>query len=131
MAISDSYRRNINRKQNELLRLQQNKAKEIQKQADLSKKINSATQAISRTNSTSLVATKLREIDRHEKAAVGIQKNIAKLETQCTRKETEITKEKEKLNKEIMREQNNFHPQPSFTATQRDHLRFRKINRTS
>ena len=81
MSLLDSYRRNVQRKSEEISRLQQDKAREQKKLADLSGKIQSASQAISRTKSSSTIQTKLREIERHQRESAKVEKKIADLET--------------------------------------------------
>ena len=67
MSLLELYRRNVNRKQQEIAKLQQQKAKEKAKAAGLTAKKTSATQALSRS-STNTAKSKLGEIERHEKA---------------------------------------------------------------
>ncbi|MEZ8107300.1 CHAT domain-containing protein [Vibrio cortegadensis] len=96
----DAYRRNVIRKQNEIARLQQDKAKEQKKIANISIKINSAQQAISRSKSDSTIRTKLREIERLQKDLANTEKKIAELETKLSGKNKELINEQGKVSKE-------------------------------
>lgn len=96
----DTYRRNVIRKQNELARLQQDKAKEQKRAAEFSAKINSAQQAISRSKSESTIRTKLRDIERFQKDLVNIEKKIATLASKLSAKNKELINEQGKVSKE-------------------------------
>lgn len=105
MSSLDSYRRNVVRKREEIARLQQDKAKEQAKIANLSEKINSASQALSRTSSTSTAKLKLREIERYQKDQAGAEKKVADFDKKIARKQKELSDEQKKVSREEEREQ--------------------------
>lgn len=100
MSSLDSYRRNVIRKRDEIARLQQEKAKEQTKIANLSAKINSASQALSRTNSESTARSKLREIERHQKDQATAEKKVADFDSKIARKHKELSDEQKKVSRE-------------------------------
>jgi hypothetical protein len=100
MSSLDSYRRNIVRKREEIAKLQQGKANEQTKIANLSGKINSASQAISRTNSQSTAKSKLREIERHQKDQASAEKKVADFDNKMARKQKELSDEQKKESRE-------------------------------
>lgn len=104
MSLLNTYRRNVQRKTEEISRLQKDKASQKKKPADLTGKINRASQAISRTKSASTVQSKLREIERYQKEAAGIEKKIADLETKIARKQKELGDERKKVDREEEKE---------------------------
>ncbi len=104
MSSLDSYRRSVVRKREEIARLQQGKAKEQTKIANLSAKINSASQALSRTSSTSTANAKLREIQRHQKDHATAEKKIADFDNKLARKHKELSNEQKKVSREEDRE---------------------------
>ena len=101
----DSYRRNVQRKREEIAKFQQDKAKEQKKLADLSGKIQNCSQAISRTKINSTIQSKLREIERHQKEAAKVEKKIADFEMKVARKNKELGDEQKKVARE---EENQF-----------------------
>ena len=104
MSLLDAYRRNVQRKSEEILRLQQDKAREQKKLADLSRKIQSASQAINRTKNASTIQSKLREIERHQSESAREEKKIADLETKIARKQKELGDEQKKVAREEEKE---------------------------
>lgn len=96
----DTYRRNVQRKREEIAKLQQDKAKEQKKLSDLSGKIQSCSQSINRTKNASTIQSKLREIDRHQKASAQLEKKIADLEIKIARKNKELGDEQKKVARE-------------------------------
>jgi len=100
MALLDTYRRNVIRKQDELSRLQQNKAKEQQKIATKSSKINAVQQGLSKAKTESSQRTKIRELDRLQKELAGIEKKIADFEVKMVKKNKEIFDEQKKIARE-------------------------------
>ena len=104
MSLLDTYRRNVQRKSEEISRLQQDKAREQKKLADLSSKIQSASQAINRTKNVSTIQSKLREIERHQSESAREEKKIAELETKIARKQKELIDEQKKVAREEEKE---------------------------
>ncbi len=104
MSLLNTYRRNVQRKTEEISRLQKDKASQKKKLADLTGKINRASQAISRTKSASTVQSKLREIERYQKEAAGIEKKVVDLETKIARKQKELGDERKKVDREEEKE---------------------------
>lgn len=105
MALIDTYRNNISRKKSELAKLQSDRAAETKKAPANTSKIISAKRAIQTTKSSSTITSKLREIERAEKALADIDKKVADIDNKIARKEKEITDEEKKLRQEEAREQ--------------------------
>lgn len=111
MSLLDSYRRNVTRKREEIAKLQQGKAREQTKIANLSVKMGSASQALSRASSSSTAKTKLREIERYQKEQVTAEKKVADFDNKIARKQKELSDEQRKVSKEEEKEANNRHRQ--------------------
>lgn len=99
MASTNTYRANIQRKKKEVAKLFSDKANETKKISDHSKKILSAKQAMSRTKSLSTIKSKAGEIERAEKAMALIEKKIASIDNEISRKNKTIADEEMKLGK--------------------------------
>jgi len=129
MSSIDSYHRNIQRKNSELVRLQQNKADESKKIAAFSSKINSTIQAISKSTNSSTIKSKNNEIDRYRKGQADSEKKIADISSKIVKKQKEINDEQIKLSRE---EANQQKKQVSDNLKQqRDHqLRMSQITQT-
>lgn len=104
MSALDSYRRNVARKREEITKLQHEKAKEQAKIANLSGKINSVSQALSRTNNISIAKSKLREIERHQKDQATAEKKVADFDNKIARKQKELSDEQNKVSREEEKE---------------------------
>lgn len=104
MALIDTYRNNIARKQDELVRLQKARSNETKKMASQSKKLLSAKQAMSRAKSTATIKSRSREIANAEKALAAINKKVAEIDSKIAQKEQEIAREKDKYRREEERE---------------------------
>lgn len=104
VALIDTYRSNIARKQGELVRLQKARSSETKKAASQSKKLLSSKQAMSRAKSTATINSRLREIANAEKALAAIDKKVAEIDGKIVRKEKEIASEKSKYRREEERE---------------------------
>ncbi|MCF0075185.1 CHAT domain-containing protein [Dyadobacter sp. CY261] len=100
MSFLDTYRNNVQRKNDEIARLQHEKATASKKIAELSGKINSASQSLSRATSTSAAKSKLGEIERYRKDQASAEKRIAELQTKIGQKQKEINAEQKKIFKE-------------------------------
>jgi predicted nucleic acid-binding Zn-ribbon protein len=100
MALIDSYRNSVLSKQRELSKLTFDKAKEQLKISDLNKKINSASEAINRSKTSSTINSKLKEIERHNKEIANTNKKIADLESKIVKKNKEIFDYQTKIDKE-------------------------------
>ncbi len=102
MAIIDSHRNNLFRKQSDLTKLLTDKAKEQKKISDTTGKINKASEAINRTKSSSTIQSRLREITRYEKELANYYKKIADLESKIGKKNKEIQDAQTKVEKELV-----------------------------
>lgn len=69
----------INQLEKDLANLRSSDAREAKKEADLVAKVNRANEAASRTKSASTLRSKLKEVERHTKALVAVQKKRADL----------------------------------------------------
>ncbi|MBA7585270.1 hypothetical protein ES708_27244 [subsurface metagenome] len=117
MSMIDSYQRNIERKRNELTRLTNDRVKIIKKISNLTSKINSASDMISRTKNESTYRSKLREIQQKEKEHARESIKLADIERKIAAKHKDLAKEQEKLAKEETRE---FDKQAKETKKQTD-----------
>lgn len=100
MALIDSYRNNITRKNKELSDLSLARAKESQKKAQQRQKIVSATNVLKHTSSQSTIHSKNLEIERAEREIAAIDKRIADIEKKMTQKSKEIAEEEKKVRTE-------------------------------
>lgn len=109
MALIDTYLNNVQRKNEEIARLQQQKAVESKKIATSFGKINSASQAMSRTSNPSTIRSKMNEIARCQNEQSAAEKKVADLETKIAQKHKELVAEQKKVSKEqenIQKKQN-------------------------
>lgn len=86
----DHYRRDIERCQKEITRLQSDKAKEAAKSATESKRANDAAAAARKATSAYTIKSRTSEAERHEKAAADCQKRIADIEGKIAREQTKL-----------------------------------------
>lgn len=129
MSILDSHRRTVVRKLEDMSKLQKEKAKGQTKIATLSGKINSASQALSRTNSTSTAKSKLREITRYEKEKATAEKKAADIDSKLAKKQKELLDEQKKVSREESRE--HIKKADEVKRQAREHtLKMRQINNT-
>lgn len=125
----DTYRNNFQRKTQELAKLQLYKAKEQKKLSDISVKINNASQAISRTKSTSTINSKLREITRLEKDSANLSSKIAGFETKISKKQKELADIQKNIDREELRESKK-RKQESEKQLREQKRNFQTINKT-
>lgn len=104
--MSSSINLRIKRLQREINQLKSKKSKAYKDEIDATKKINRALQRISRTNSTSTIHSKEREIKRENTKILKAKEKQTKLLKEITRKE-------EQLNKAINK-QNQLHQKQQF-----------------
>lgn len=100
----DSYRRDIQRAQDEIAKLQRDKSRQADKIADLYRKINSANEAVGRSTSASAASSKLRDIQRYQDDVARAQKEIASLEEKIAREQTRLNDAQKRLAQEEERE---------------------------
>lgn len=113
MALIDTYRNNVMRKNNEKVKLIENRGKESLKIVAQNTKISSLKNALTRAKSESIIKSKLNGIQREEKELANIYKKIADYDKKITQKEKEIIAEIGKLQKE---EQRNIKKQSDIEA---------------
>ena len=100
MAIVDTYKNNMIRKRDELVKLSHDKANETAKISRLNSKILSAQKAIFQTKSAATMQSKQREIEQAQKALADITKKIADIDKKIARKENEYNDEEKKFRQE-------------------------------
>jgi len=105
MSLLDSYLSSIRRKQEELVHLKNDLARESDKKASQSAKIASAHSAMSRTSSLSTIKSKASEIERAQKELSNIEKKIADINKKIASKEKDLASENKKYYDEQAREQ--------------------------
>lgn len=98
------YRRNVQRKRDDISKLQTDKVREQKKLADLSGKTQRASEAISRTKNSSTIQSKLREIERYQKDSANIEKKVAGFEQKIAAKYKELGNEEKKVAQEEEKE---------------------------
>ena len=103
MAQIDTYRNTLSRKQQELVKLKQDLAREQCKLSPLQRKIISANDAIRRTKIASTVKSKLREIEQANKSIADIQKKCGNIQDKITKKEKEVANAENDCRKEEAR----------------------------
>ena len=103
MAQIDTYRNTLSRKQQELVKLKQDLAREQCKLSPLQRKIISANDAIRRTKIASTVKPKLREIEQANKSIADIQKKCGNIQDKIAKKEKEVANAENDCRKEEAR----------------------------
>jgi len=98
------YRRNVQRKRDDIVKLQSDKAKEQKKLADLSGKIQRASEAIGRTKNSSTIQSKRREIERYQKDSANVDKKIAGFEQKIATTYKELGNEEKRVSQEEEKE---------------------------
>jgi len=129
MALVDTYRNNMVRKKEELVKLSHDRANEQTKISSLRSKINSAENTISRTKSSSTIQSKLREIESARKSLLDIEKKIVSLEKRIVSKQKEYNAEE----KNFMHEEgkiNKKREQDERKRTQENEQQLRTMNRS-
>ncbi|MDP9176943.1 MAG: CHAT domain-containing protein [Gemmatimonadota bacterium] len=87
---ADSYRRDVQRCQQEIARFQQEKAREAAKGAEERKRASDALDAAGRTTTPSIAQSRLRDAQRYESNAVRHQQKVADLESQIAREQARL-----------------------------------------
>lgn len=101
MTLLNSYRNTLSRKQTELGKLLNDKAKEQKKISNATGKINRANETIGRTRSESTIKSKIREVTRCQKDLAKYYKQLADIETKIGRKNKEIQDAQKKVDREM------------------------------
>ncbi len=127
LPLLDTYRRNVIRKREEIAKLQDDKAKEQKKTATLTAKINSASQAISKTKNANTIKTKLNEIQRYQKGQAIIEKKIAEIDKKIARKQRDLSDVQKKVSKEEQKETKKRNTASKKQAREQS-LRMKKMN---
>lgn len=105
MSVLDSYRNNVIRKRDQISQLQKERAREQTKIANLSGKISTSTQALSRASSLSTTKSKLKEIEKYQRDQAKLEKKVADIDSKLARKQKELSSEQRKVETEESREQ--------------------------
>lgn len=100
MALIDTYRKNIIRKREEIVKLVSDKAKEKDKIAKARIKIDNANAAITRTKNVTTIKSKMNDINRAEKEITAAEKKIAYIEKKSSKLEKELSDEQKKVERE-------------------------------
>ncbi|HDV9049639.1 TPA: CHAT domain-containing protein [Klebsiella michiganensis] len=104
MAMIDLYRRNVDRKRDEIARLIDQKAKEYAKITSLSNKIQSATKKMNSSKSLTTINNKQKEIYKHQADISKVEKKISEFESKISRKNKELQAVQRKFDNEEMKE---------------------------
>ena len=102
MSQLDTYRSTVTRKRDEIVKLNQDFAREQAKIAPLQKKIISAQNTIKNTKSQSIIKSKYNEIERSNKSIVDVQTKCGNILKKVAQKEKELSSaEKNYRNEEV------------------------------
>lgn len=93
----DQYRRKVEDCQREIARIQKKKSEEVSKSSSETRRANEATAAARKSKTPSTAASKLRDAERHERAAADCQKRIAELESKLAREQSNLSDASRKL----------------------------------
>ncbi|MDR7151614.1 Skp family chaperone for outer membrane proteins [Hydrogenophaga palleronii] len=104
MSLLEIYRGNVQRKREEISRLQNDKAKEQNKIADFTSKMQRASEAISRTKNISTIQSKSKEFERHQKDLSNVERKIADCERKIAAKYKELRTEEKRVAQEEEKE---------------------------
>jgi hypothetical protein len=104
MSILDMYRNSAQQKRTQIANFHNEKAKVQQKIADLSGRIQRASESALRTKSLSTIKSKSQEVDRYNKQVVTEQKKIANIELKIVNKQKELNRDEHRINTENLKE---------------------------
>lgn len=104
MGMSDQYRQRIQQSREKIARLQKEKGQLAKKSADLQGKINSASEAASRTRSESTLKSKLREAERRSKELATTEGKIGNIEGKIAAEQKKLNDAQQSLTREEKRE---------------------------
>ena len=93
----ESYQKDVQRCQEQIARLQQEKSREFAKAADETKRGNSAADSARRASSVSTMESKMREAQRHYDAAAKQQQKVADIEAKIAREHGRLSDAQKKL----------------------------------
>lgn len=100
MSLENTYYNNVRRKKEELLKLQNDRAKYSTILSNATQRISKANNQLKTTKSSSTIKNKLNEISREEKKQSDAQKKLSDIDLKIAKKEKELTNEEKKLLKE-------------------------------
>lgn len=104
MALIDTYRSNVSRKNSEKLRLIEQKANEQKKIAEASKKISLAQRQIKSTKNLTTIQNRQKDIYKYQEDIAKVEKKIADIEHKISQKEKDIQNEQKKVSNEEIKE---------------------------
>lgn len=129
MALIDTYRRSVARKQDEIARLTEQKAREYAKITGFNNKIQTATRQINSSKSATTINSRLKEVQKNQENIAKVEKKIAEFETKIAKKNKELQAEQRKLSNEELKEAKKLQQQQ--INFQRDQAKaFSAVNRT-
>ena len=134
-----NYHSQINRLESEIARLDKDLAAEITKQADLTRKLNSARESIERTSNSSSIDSKMRDIVRWQKDFASSKKKESDISDRRARKAKELrsyqerqSREDDKAHKKLLGEQRKLmRERETYERNLTSELRNRAILRTN
>ncbi|WP_435947458.1 CHAT domain-containing protein [Dryocola sp. BD586] len=104
MTMIDLYRRNVERKRDEIARLIAQKAKEYVKITNLNNKIQSATKQMNSSKSLTTISNRQKEIYRHQVDISKVEKRISEFESKIAKKNKELQADQRKMDDEEIKE---------------------------
>lgn len=102
MAAIDSYRNEYARKNQELAKLMEDKAKEQKKLSDISIKSNRASEEMRRSKNQSTINSKLRDITKYQADSAKLLSNLATIESKIAKKNKELNETQKKIDREVL-----------------------------
>lgn len=104
MALIDTYRNNVSRKNSEKLRLIEQKAKEQKKIAEASKKISAAQRQMKSTKNLTTIQNRQKDIYKCQEDIAKVEKKIADIGHKISQKEKDLQNEQKKVSNEEIKE---------------------------
>lgn len=129
MAMIDTYRRTVARKQDEIARLTEQKAKECTKITGFNNKIQTSTRQMNSSKSETTINNRLREIHRNQENIAKVEKKIADFEAKIAKKNRELQSEQRKLTNEEQKEAKKLQQQHAKYQREQS-MAFNAVNRT-
>ncbi|WP_304635388.1 CHAT domain-containing protein [Pseudoalteromonas sp.] len=129
MAIIDTYRRNVAKKQDEIARLVEQKSKEYSKITGFNSKIQSATRQMNASKSAATIKSRLNEIHRNQENIAKVEKKVAEFEAKIAKKNKDLQAEQRKLTNEELKEAKKLQKQQT-KFQQEQAMAFNNVNKT-
>lgn len=128
MSMADSYRRKSEQLRKDIANLQKQKAAEVKKVSDATRKTNDSQRSLKNTKSDSAIRSILSRIEGYQKDRERAESKIADIEQKIARKEEEFGRTQESLSREEEKDlKKRQREEERLTKQQED--RFRRLSR--